>query len=71
MFDQYLNFVTLEPQLFCLNHSNSYVAYNSSQVADEVVGAIVYCCIVYWCGRLKIRWLALCRDCFQWSRHLV
>jgi len=31
IFDQHLDFVTLEPRLFTLNHKNSYVAYNGNQ----------------------------------------
>ena len=35
VFDQQLDFVTLEPRLFTLNHRNSYLAYNGSDQSEE------------------------------------
>ena len=45
MYDQYTNFVSLEPGLFSLNLPNSYRAYNDPNVADvqieETMSAVV------------------------------
>ena len=45
VYDQYTNFVSLEPSLFSLNLANSYRAYNDPSVADvqieETMSAVV------------------------------
>lgn len=38
VYDQHLDFVTLEPNLFSLNQRNSYLAYNRSGLTEDGVG---------------------------------
>ena len=37
VYDQYLDFVSLEPVLFTLNQPNSYLAYNGNGVSEEAI----------------------------------
>lgn len=38
VYDQHLDFVTLEPNLFTLNQRNSYLAYNRADLTEDGVG---------------------------------
>jgi len=41
VYDQFLNFISLEPHLFSLGHGGSYVALNDNTMSDEVARANV------------------------------
>jgi hypothetical protein len=54
MHDQFLNFVSLEPTLFTLNHRRSYVMYNDPRLPDTQVCVYVVASLMSRCRRLSL-----------------